>query len=236
MSGKTHVPEGYNMDADGSLIVDGATNKHHEVISPSEGIEEHYVEASGAMWHYCKIGGMAIELHMMPDPAMPLACYHGFCNILDGAKSGLTILLEVVKRGTKLCQKHSTEWKENVPKWIGVANPQSPPPGAGEGVASGLLWLSPADRESAAGKKSMPGVGKEVSRFPTLHHPSSGMGHHALGAIETQLVHEVSMDIDVLYGYTNQDFACCQTAPPVFQLWDRSTDAVHSSPTSPARH
>ncbi|KAG1736862.1 uncharacterized protein EDB91DRAFT_494654, partial [Suillus paluster] len=40
MSGKTYVPEGYIMDSDGSLIVDGAADKHCEVILPSEGIEE----------------------------------------------------------------------------------------------------------------------------------------------------------------------------------------------------
>ncbi|KAG2065561.1 hypothetical protein BDR04DRAFT_1234494 [Suillus decipiens] len=40
MSGKAYVPEGYIMDTDGSLIVDGAADKHHEVIFPSEGIEE----------------------------------------------------------------------------------------------------------------------------------------------------------------------------------------------------
>ncbi|KAG1749874.1 RNA dependent RNA polymerase-domain-containing protein [Suillus paluster] len=37
-----------------------------------------------------------------------------FCNILDGAKSGLTVLPEVVKRDTKLYQKRSPEWKETI--------------------------------------------------------------------------------------------------------------------------
>ncbi|KAG1767262.1 RNA dependent RNA polymerase-domain-containing protein [Suillus occidentalis] len=35
-----------------------------------------------------------------------------FCNILDGAKSGLTVLPEVTKRDTKLYHKRSPEWKE----------------------------------------------------------------------------------------------------------------------------
>ncbi|KAG0708740.1 RNA dependent RNA polymerase-domain-containing protein [Suillus ampliporus] len=37
-----------------------------------------------------------------------------FCNILDGAKSGLTVLPEVMKRDIKLYQKRSPEWKENI--------------------------------------------------------------------------------------------------------------------------
>ncbi|KAG1883682.1 hypothetical protein F4604DRAFT_1920193 [Suillus subluteus] len=42
MSDKTYVPEGYIMGTDGSLIVDGAADKHCDMISPSdsEGIEE----------------------------------------------------------------------------------------------------------------------------------------------------------------------------------------------------
>ncbi|KAG1795927.1 RNA dependent RNA polymerase-domain-containing protein [Suillus plorans] len=35
-----------------------------------------------------------------------------FCNILDGAKSGLTVLPEVIKSDTKLYHKCSPEWKE----------------------------------------------------------------------------------------------------------------------------
>ncbi|KAG2056931.1 hypothetical protein BDR06DRAFT_980975 [Suillus hirtellus] len=35
-----------------------------------------------------------------------------FCNILDGAKSGLTVLPEVMKSDTKLYHKRSPEWKE----------------------------------------------------------------------------------------------------------------------------
>jgi len=35
-----------------------------------------------------------------------------FCNILDGAKSGLTILPEVMKRDTNRYQKRAPEWKE----------------------------------------------------------------------------------------------------------------------------
>ncbi|KAG2369444.1 RNA dependent RNA polymerase-domain-containing protein [Suillus spraguei] len=35
-----------------------------------------------------------------------------FCNILDGAKSGLTVLPEVIKSDTKLHHKRSPEWKE----------------------------------------------------------------------------------------------------------------------------
>ncbi|KAG1852508.1 hypothetical protein F4604DRAFT_2045241 [Suillus subluteus] len=42
MSDKTYMPEGYIMGTDGSLIVDGAADKHCDMISPSdlEGIEE----------------------------------------------------------------------------------------------------------------------------------------------------------------------------------------------------
>ncbi|KAG1757697.1 RNA dependent RNA polymerase-domain-containing protein [Suillus lakei] len=35
-----------------------------------------------------------------------------FCNILDGAKSGLTVLPEVIRSDTKLYHKRSPEWKE----------------------------------------------------------------------------------------------------------------------------
>jgi hypothetical protein len=35
-----------------------------------------------------------------------------FCNILDGAKSGLTVLPEVIKSDTRLYHKRSPEWKE----------------------------------------------------------------------------------------------------------------------------
>ncbi|KAG2154722.1 RNA dependent RNA polymerase-domain-containing protein [Suillus clintonianus] len=43
-----------------------------------------------------------------------------FCDILDGAKSGLTVLPEVVKSDTKLYQKRSPEWKE-----IGEEKPET---------------------------------------------------------------------------------------------------------------
>ena len=39
-------------------------------------------------------------------------CCCRFCNILDGGKSGLTVLPEVMKRDTKRYQKRSPVWKE----------------------------------------------------------------------------------------------------------------------------
>lgn len=38
--------------------------------------------------------------------------HYRFCNILDGAKSGLTVLPEIMKRDTKRYQKRCPEWKE----------------------------------------------------------------------------------------------------------------------------
>jgi hypothetical protein len=38
--------------------------------------------------------------------------HYRFCNILDGAKSGLTVLPEVIKHDTNRYQKRAPEWKE----------------------------------------------------------------------------------------------------------------------------